>query len=103
MAQIELQLPISKTHLDFSNHLKLSKGKMVKMASLTLHVLWKHLEYLKVDLTAKQLVECKSLFPVSLSVFSLAPDLLFDCSRVLKYGLFCSLRVDFQCHVILHA
>ena len=54
MAQIELQLPISKTHLDFSNHLKLSKGKM---ASLTLHVLWKHLEYLKVDLTAKQLVE----------------------------------------------
>ena len=30
---------------------------MVKMASLTLHVLWKHLEYLKVDLTAKQLVE----------------------------------------------
>ena len=29
---------------------------------------------------------------VSLSVFSLVPDLLFDCSRVLGYGLFCSLR-----------
>ena len=31
---------------------------------------------------------------VSLSVFSLVPDLLFDCSHVLeyaKYGLFCSL------------
>ena len=33
---------------------------------------------------------------VSLSVFSLVPDLLFDCSRVAylntqKYGLFCSL------------
>ena len=83
MAQIELQLPISKTHLDFSNHLKLSKGKMVKMASLTLHVLWKHLEYLKVDLTAKQLVESgrvshvrvspksRSLFSASLQTFCL--------------------------------
>ena len=30
---------------------------MVQMASLTLHVLWKHLEYLKVDLTLKQSVE----------------------------------------------
>ena len=27
----------------------------------------------------------KRLFPVSLSVFSLVPDLLFDCSRVLKF------------------
>ena len=83
MAQIELQLPISKIHLDFSNHLKLSKGKMVKMASLTLHVLWKHLEYLKVDLTAKQLVESgrvshvrvspksRSLFSASLQTFCL--------------------------------
>ena len=26
------------------------------------------------------------LSPVSLSVFSLVPDLLFDCSRVLEYG-----------------
>ena len=57
MDQIELQPPISKIHLDFSNHLKLCKGEMLKMASLTLHVLWKHLEYLKVDLTAKQSVE----------------------------------------------
>ena len=28
----------------------------------------------------------KSLSPVSLSVFSLIPDLLFDCSRVLEYA-----------------
>ena len=28
----------------------------------------------------------KSLSPVSLSVFSLVPDLLFDCSRVLEYA-----------------
>ena len=27
----------------------------------------------------------KRLFPVSLSVFSLVPDLLFDCSRILKF------------------
>ena len=27
----------------------------------------------------------RRLFPVSLSVFSLVPDLLFDCSRVLKF------------------
>ena len=27
-----------------------------------------------------------SLTPVSLSVFSLVPDLLFDCSRVLEYA-----------------
>ena len=27
-----------------------------------------------------------SLTPVSLSVFSLFPDLLFDCSRVLEYA-----------------
>ena len=27
----------------------------------------------------------KRLFPVSLSIFSLVPDLLFDCSRLLKY------------------
>ena len=27
-----------------------------------------------------------SLSPVSLSVFSLVPDLLFDCSRVLEYA-----------------
>ena len=37
------------------------------------------------------------LSPVSLSVFSLVPDLLFDCSRVAylntqKYGLFGSLQ-----------
>ena len=59
---------------------------MLKMASLTLHVLWKHLEYYKVDLTAKQSVEShmKESLPVSLSGFSLAPDLLFDCSRVLE-------------------
>ena len=34
--------------------------------------------------------------PVSLSVFSLAPELLFDCSRVLeyaKYGLFSSVAM----------
>ena len=30
--------------------------------------------------------EKKTLSPVSLSVFSLAPDLLFDCSRVLQYA-----------------
>ena len=28
----------------------------------------------------------KRLFPVSLSVFGFSPDLLFDCSRVLKYA-----------------
>ena len=28
----------------------------------------------------------KTLSPVSLSDFSLAPDLLFDCSRVLQYA-----------------
>ena len=28
----------------------------------------------------------KSLTPVSLSVFSLVPDLLFNCSRVLEYA-----------------
>ena len=28
----------------------------------------------------------KRLSPVSLSVFSLVPDLLFDCSRVLEYA-----------------
>ena len=52
---------------------------MVKMASLTLHVLWKHLEYLKVDLTAKQLVvshvrvspQSRSLFSASLQTFCL--------------------------------
>ena len=27
----------------------------------------------------------KRLFPVLLSVYSLVPDLLFDCSRVLKF------------------
>ena len=27
-----------------------------------------------------------SLFAVSLSVFSLVPDVLFDCSRVLEYA-----------------
>ena len=30
--------------------------------------------------------EKKSLSPVSLSVFSLVPDLLFDCSRLLEYA-----------------
>ena len=30
--------------------------------------------------------EKKKLSPVSLSVFSLIPDLLFDCSRVLEYA-----------------
>ena len=39
--------------------------------------------------------------PVSLSFFSLVPDLLFDCSRVLeyaeKYGLFCSLGRSPKC------
>ena len=29
---------------------------------------------------------CVSLSPVSLSVFSLVPDLLFDCSRVPEYA-----------------
>ena len=72
MAQIELQLPISKTHLDFSNHLKLSKGKMVKMASLTLHVLWKHLEYLKSGLDCKTVgrVSHVRVSPQSCSLFS---------------------------------
>ena len=41
------------------------------------------------------------LSPVSLSVFSLVPGLLFDCSGVLeftqKYGLFCSLVVAGIC------
>ena len=32
--------------------------------------------------------------PVSLSVFSLAPELLFDCSRVLEYA---KIRTLFQC------
>ena len=36
------------------------------------------------------LLDCKTvgffLSPVSLSVFSLVPDLLFDCSRVLEYA-----------------
>ena len=43
------------------------------------------------------------LSPVSLSVFSLAPDLLFDCSRVLdtqKCGLFCSLVVAMLMEVL---
>ena len=36
-------------------------------------------------------VDCKTIgfliSPVSLSVFSLVPDLLFDCSRVLEYAI----------------
>ena len=42
------------------------------------------------------------LSPVSLYVFSLDPDLLFDCSPVLeyaKYGLFCSL--DFHVQLLI--
>ena len=34
----------------------------------------------------KSLTRAKRLSPVSLSVFSLIPDLLFDCSRVLEYA-----------------
>ena len=47
---------------------------------------------------AKRTVRIFSVSPqVSLSVFSLVPDLLFDCSRLAylntqKYGLFCSLN-----------
>ena len=46
-----------------------------------------------------QFVFLASLPSLSLSVFSLVPDLLFDCSRVLeyaKYGLFCSLVEQYQ-------
>ena len=32
--------------------------------------------------------------PISLSVFSLVPDLLFDCSRVLKYAKIGTVKVD---------
>ena len=46
-----------------------------------------------------QFVFLASLPSLSLSVFSLVPDLLFDCSRVLeyaKYGLFSSLVEQYQ-------
>ena len=35
----------------------------------------------------KKLFFFERLSPVSLSVFSLVPDLLFDCSRVLEYAI----------------
>ena len=35
-----------------------------------------------------------TLSPISLSVFSLVPDLLFDCSRVLKYAKIGTVKVD---------
>ena len=50
----------------------------------------------RASLTRPKGVSIFSVSPqVSLSVLSLVPDLLFDCSRVLEYannGLFCSLR-----------
>ena len=38
------------------------------------------------SLTRASLTRRERLSPVSLSVFSLIPDLLFDCSRVLEYA-----------------
>ena len=38
------------------------------------------------SLTRANRASLTRLSPVSLSVFSLVPDLLFDCSRVLEYG-----------------
>ena len=38
------------------------------------------------SLTRASLTRQERLSPVSLSVFSLIPDLLFDCSRVLEYA-----------------
>ena len=35
-----------------------------------------------------------TLSPISLSVLSLVPDLLFDCSRVLKYVKIGAVKVD---------
>ena len=35
---------------------------------------------------SKEIGKAWRLSPVSLSVFSLIPDLLFDCSRVLEYA-----------------
>ena len=35
-----------------------------------------------------------TLSPISLSVLSLVPDLLFDCSRVLKYVKIGTVKVD---------
>ena len=46
----------------------------------------------------KSLTDAKHLSPVSLSVFRLVPDLLFDCSRVLEYA---KIRTVLQSSILL--
>ena len=85
----------SKIHLDSSNHSKLSKLRQNGENGVTDFAC--ALETFRIFESG---LDCKTVGRVSPS---LAPDLLFDCLRVLEYGLFCSLRVYFHSHVILRA